>query len=91
MIVGTGALALPKAFQTAGWLLGTILLLISGFVRLVYLKLKKYLLRYTCFSYICATFVVEAMSVTNAALKSHEQVENRIHTVEDDQETGICI
>ncbi|KAE9555646.1 hypothetical protein FO519_001117 [Halicephalobus sp. NKZ332] len=70
LIVGTGALALPKAFQTAGWLLGTILLLISGFV-----------------SYICATFILEAMSVTNAALKSNGQAQNGVHSIEDEENT----
>uniref|UniRef100_A0A7E4VV90 Aa_trans domain-containing protein n=1 Tax=Panagrellus redivivus TaxID=6233 RepID=A0A7E4VV90_PANRE len=52
LIVGTGALALPKAFQTSGYVLGSVLLAISAFV-----------------SYMCATFIVEAMSVSNAILK----------------------
>lgn len=32
LIVGTGALALPKAFQTAGWLLSFVILTISAFM-----------------------------------------------------------
>uniref|UniRef100_A0A0N4ZC01 Aa_trans domain-containing protein n=1 Tax=Parastrongyloides trichosuri TaxID=131310 RepID=A0A0N4ZC01_PARTI len=51
LIVGTGALALPKAFQTAGFVLSTALLCISAFV-----------------SYICATFLVEGMSIANALM-----------------------
>lgn len=35
LIVGTGALALPRAFQTAGYLLSTFLLLISAFTRFI--------------------------------------------------------
>uniref|UniRef100_A0A183C4B4 Aa_trans domain-containing protein n=1 Tax=Globodera pallida TaxID=36090 RepID=A0A183C4B4_GLOPA len=35
LIVGTGALALPRAFQTAGYLLGLILLLVSAFTSYV--------------------------------------------------------
>ncbi|VDO50391.1 unnamed protein product [Haemonchus placei] len=48
LIVGTGALALPKAFQTAGYVLSII----------HNLKFR--------FSYIAATFVIEALSVANA-------------------------
>uniref|UniRef100_A0A0K0E670 Aa_trans domain-containing protein n=1 Tax=Strongyloides stercoralis TaxID=6248 RepID=A0A0K0E670_STRER len=64
LIVGTGALALPKAFQTAGYVLSFILLGISAFI-----------------SYICATFIIEAMSVSNALIckngkKKKFQVEN---------------
>jgi amino acid permease len=33
IIVGTGALALPKAFHAGGYVLSTVLLLILGFVR----------------------------------------------------------
>jgi amino acid permease len=33
IIVGTGALALPKAFHQGGYVLGTVLLLILGFFR----------------------------------------------------------
>uniref|UniRef100_A0A0N5BDG9 Aa_trans domain-containing protein n=1 Tax=Strongyloides papillosus TaxID=174720 RepID=A0A0N5BDG9_STREA len=51
LIVGTGALALPKAFQTAGYALSIILLGISALI-----------------SYICATFIIEAMSVSNALI-----------------------
>ncbi|GMT06213.1 hypothetical protein PENTCL1PPCAC_28387 [Pristionchus entomophagus] len=50
LIVGTGALALPKAFQTAGWLLAVALLVVSCIT-----------------SYISATFVVESLSIANAA------------------------
>ena len=35
LIVGTGALALPHAFQEAGWLLGSVLLLVLAAVSLV--------------------------------------------------------
>uniref|UniRef100_A0A0K0FDX0 Transmembrane protein 104 homolog (inferred by orthology to a C. elegans protein) n=1 Tax=Strongyloides venezuelensis TaxID=75913 RepID=A0A0K0FDX0_STRVS len=51
LIVGTGALALPKAFQTAGYALSIILLGISALI-----------------SFICATFIIEAMSVSNALI-----------------------
>lgn len=33
LIVGTGALTMPKAFATAGWLVSLILLLFLGFMR----------------------------------------------------------
>jgi amino acid permease len=33
IIVGTGALALPKAFQQGGYVLSTLLLLTLGFFR----------------------------------------------------------
>jgi len=35
LVVGTGALALPNAFEQAGWLLGTLLLLLLALVSLV--------------------------------------------------------
>jgi amino acid permease len=33
LIIGTGALALPKAFSDAGWATGVILLIVSAFIR----------------------------------------------------------
>lgn len=48
IIVGTGALALPKAFKDGGYILSSILLLILAF-----------------FSYITATFMIEAMALAN--------------------------
>ncbi|CAF4323550.1 unnamed protein product [Rotaria sp. Silwood2] len=48
IIVGTGALALPKAFHEGGYVLSTLLLLILGF-----------------FSYISATYMIEAMAIAN--------------------------
>jgi len=33
LIVGTGALAIPKAFGTAGWLLGTVVVSLLAFFR----------------------------------------------------------
>lgn len=33
LIVGTGALTMPKAFATAGWLVSLILLVFVGFMR----------------------------------------------------------
>lgn len=48
IIVGTGALALPKAFHEGGYLLSTILLSILG-----------------VFSYITATYMIEAMAIAN--------------------------
>lgn len=33
LIVGTGALTMPKAFATAGWLVSLIMLLFLGFMR----------------------------------------------------------
>jgi amino acid permease len=66
LIVGTGALALPKAFQTAGYVLGTLLLLVSAFM-----------------SYICATFIIETMSVSNAILKRNRENEvNQLYGLE---------
>eukprot|EP00080_Pristionchus_pacificus_P024003 PDM84023.1 kin-29 [Pristionchus pacificus] len=58
LIVGTGALALPKAFQTAGWLLSIALLVISCIT-----------------SYISATFVVESLSIANAATAKRKRDE----------------
>uniref|UniRef100_A0A0N5AT67 Aa_trans domain-containing protein n=1 Tax=Syphacia muris TaxID=451379 RepID=A0A0N5AT67_9BILA len=59
MIVGTGALALPKSFQITGIAFSNILLLIS--VR-----------NLICFTpndlFVCATFVIESMSIANAAV-----------------------
>jgi amino acid permease len=66
LIVGTGALALPKAFQTAGYFLGTLLLLVSAFM-----------------SYVCATFIIETMSVSNAILKRNRDSEvNQLYGLE---------
>ncbi|GMT36048.1 hypothetical protein PFISCL1PPCAC_27345 [Pristionchus fissidentatus] len=58
LIVGTGALALPKAFQSAGWLLSIVLLVISCIT-----------------SYISATFVVESLSIANAATQKRKRDE----------------
>lgn len=33
LIVGTGALTMPKAFATAGWLVSLVLLMFLGFMR----------------------------------------------------------
>lgn len=33
LIVGTGALTMPKAFATAGWLVSLVLLVFVGFMR----------------------------------------------------------
>jgi len=33
LIVGTGALAIPKAFGKAGWLIGTIVVILLAFFR----------------------------------------------------------
>lgn len=33
LIVGTGALTMPKAFATAGWLVSLVLLVFLGFMR----------------------------------------------------------
>lgn len=33
LIVGTGALTMPKAFATAGWLVSLIMLVFLGFMR----------------------------------------------------------
>ena len=33
LIVGTGALAIPKAFGKAGWLIGTLLITLLAFFR----------------------------------------------------------
>ncbi|CEF71644.1 Transmembrane protein 104 [Strongyloides ratti] len=77
LIVGTGALALPKAFQTAGYALSITLLGISAFI-----------------SYICATFIIEAMSVSNALIckngKSKKfQVQNIDNTNENNENTTL--
>lgn len=42
LIVGTGALALPKAFQSTGYVLSVVLLLISAFTRYYSYKLNNY-------------------------------------------------
>lgn len=35
LIVGTGALTMPKAFATAGWSLGIILITVLSFMRYI--------------------------------------------------------
>ncbi|KAF6773683.1 hypothetical protein AHF37_07587 [Paragonimus kellicotti] len=52
VIMGNGPLTLPAAFQQAGWLMSTIILIILCFT-----------------SFITFTFIVEAMSITNALSK----------------------
>ncbi|KAF7256045.1 hypothetical protein EG68_06415 [Paragonimus skrjabini miyazakii] len=52
VIMGNGPLTLPAAFQQAGWLMSTIILIILCFT-----------------SFITFTFIVEAMSITNAISK----------------------
>ncbi|CAJ0610399.1 unnamed protein product [Cylicocyclus nassatus] len=60
LIVGTGALALPKAFASAGYILSLIIIAISALA-----------------SYIAATFVLESLSIGNAA-----QERKRVATTE---------
>eukprot|EP00729_Bicosta_minor_P005524 gene5524-5614_t len=53
LIVGAGALSMPEAFSSAGWLTGTFMLSLLALL-----------------SWMSATFVVEAMSIANAVLKT---------------------
>uniref|UniRef100_A0A158PPK0 Transmembrane protein 104 homolog (inferred by orthology to a C. elegans protein) n=1 Tax=Anisakis simplex TaxID=6269 RepID=A0A158PPK0_ANISI len=66
LIVGTGALALPKAFENAGYILAVILLVVSSFMR------KSYV-----YSYVCATFVIEGMAIANAATQTSRLIGRR--------------
>lgn len=85
LIVGTGALALPKAFQTAGYVLSVVLLTISATVRWEFFSKRpiglsevKKKINCECFSYISATFVCESLAVANAVTnrnKRSEQIE----------------
>ncbi|XP_076440935.1 transmembrane protein 104-like [Babylonia areolata] len=56
LIVGTGALTMPAAFQSAGWLVSLIIIIVLAF-----------------FSFITVTFMTEAMSIANAALRAERQ------------------
>lgn len=78
LIIGTGALALPRAFSDAGWALGLLLLTVSCFIRFVNAILNFFFsCKLDCFcSYINATFVIECMACANAVLMS-----KRMHTV----------
>ncbi|CAM4927251.1 unnamed protein product [Rotaria socialis] len=73
IIVGTGALALPKAFHEGGYVLSTLLLLILGF-----------------FSYISATYMIEAMAIANYMRSKivHRRLGTIVPTVNDDEETA---
>ncbi|CAF4104866.1 unnamed protein product [Rotaria magnacalcarata] len=73
IIVGTGALALPKAFHEGGYVLSTFLLLILGF-----------------FSYISATYMIEAMAIANYMRRKivHRRLGTIVPTVNDDEETA---
>ncbi|UJR31131.1 hypothetical protein I4U23_018638 [Adineta vaga] len=62
IIVGTGALALPKAFHEGGYVLSTLLLLILAF-----------------FSYISATYMIEAMAIAN--FMRRKTVNRRLGTI----------
>uniref|UniRef100_A0A3Q0KT71 Aa_trans domain-containing protein n=1 Tax=Schistosoma mansoni TaxID=6183 RepID=A0A3Q0KT71_SCHMA len=53
IIVGTGVLTLPAAFQQAGWLISSCVVVILCFL-----------------SFLTFTFVIEALSITNALHKS---------------------
>ncbi|VDK66986.1 unnamed protein product [Cylicostephanus goldi] len=59
LIVGTGALALPKAFASAGYILSLIIIAISALA-----------------SYIAATFVLESLSIGNAAQERKRKFEH---------------
>ncbi|CAF0877689.1 unnamed protein product [Adineta steineri] len=73
IIVGTGALALPKAFHEGGYVLSTLLLLILGF-----------------FSYISATYMIEAMAIANfMRRKTHNRRLGTIVPPTSDEEEQI--
>ncbi|KAH8862102.1 Transmembrane protein [Schistosoma japonicum] len=69
VIVGTGVLTLPAAFQQAGWLVAICVVVALCFL-----------------SFLTFTFVVEALSITNALLKS-----NSLHNSEEFEENKIVI
>jgi len=66
LVVGAGALALPKAFAQTGLILGLIAIFVLAIM-----------------SYCTSTFMIEAMSIANAALKlkklekNNDQVDRR--------------
>ncbi|CAF3552616.1 unnamed protein product [Rotaria sp. Silwood1] len=71
IIVGTGALALPKAFHEGGYVLSTLLLLILGF-----------------FSYVTATYMIEAMAIANFMKRKivNRRLDTIISTTSDEEE-----
>ncbi|KAL3092370.1 hypothetical protein niasHS_007579 [Heterodera schachtii] len=70
LIVGTGALALPRAFQTAGYLLGPLLLLISAFTS------------YVCATFIFESMAIANCVLRRAPPR--EQLQEGAFVVEDD-------
>ncbi|CAH8503068.1 unnamed protein product [Schistosoma intercalatum] len=62
IIVGTGVLTLPAAFQEAGWLISVCVVVILCFL-----------------SFLTFTFVIEALSITNALRKSKYLREGEEH------------
>ena len=69
--MGTGALALPKAFLDAGWLVTGIALAVTAFMRFVSFSVNLV-------SYVPATFIIESMSLCNATGSSCESVLTRL-------------
>ncbi|XP_039715585.1 transmembrane protein 104 isoform X6 [Pteropus medius] len=86
LIVGTGALTMPKAFATAGWLVSLVLLVFLGFMRVCDWDLTACLCP-SKESFVTTTFVVEAMAAANAQLH-WKRMEN--HQKEDDGDSSTA-
>ncbi|CAF3793330.1 unnamed protein product [Rotaria sordida] len=73
IIVGTGALALPKGFHEGGYVLSSLLLIILG-----------------VFSYITATYIIEAMAIANfMRRKTATRCLNTIASTTSDEEENV--
>ncbi|XP_024902895.1 transmembrane protein 104 isoform X3 [Pteropus alecto] len=87
LIVGTGALTMPKAFATAGWLVSLVLLVFLGFMRVCDWDLTACLCP-SKESFMTTTFVVEAMAAANAQLhwkrmENHQEDDGDSSTASD--------